>query len=98
MNLNLHSKFKDMKKRLIKVLSFIPEGQYVYLENDVFLTGYLDGSDKIYGFGRLNGEFVVIGDSPYPIDNLTNDDLSFIFKSSEIYSNIKNARYRIKDI
>ena len=30
-----------MKKRLIKALCYVPEGQYVSLGDDTFLTGYL---------------------------------------------------------
>lgn len=90
-----------MKKKLIKALCYIPEGQYVSLGDDTFLTGLLDGSEKIYGFGRLNGELVVINsNSEYPIDGLTTGDLRYIFNlsSPNIYEKIKTYQYFIEHI
>jgi len=61
----------------------LKEGYGVDLGNDRFLTGYLDGADKIYGFAKEDGEFVVIGSesSSYPIGELTKGDLRFIIET-----------------
>ena len=75
-----------MKKRLIKALCYVPEGQYVSLGDDTFLTGYCDGSEKIYGFGRLDGRLVVISrDGEESIDYLNKEDLQYIFRFSLIF-------------
>jgi hypothetical protein len=88
-----------MKKKLIKALCYVPEGQYVSLGDDTFLTGYLDGSDKIYGFGKLDGRLVVITrDGEYSIDNIGDDDLKFMFKFSNIFEKIKTYQYPIEYI
>ncbi len=91
-----------MKKKLIKALSFLPDGQGIDLGEDKFLTGMLDGSDKIYGFAREGNEYVVIGSSStnYPIRDMDKEDLDYVFKFSvpNIYNKIKTASYRIEDI
>jgi hypothetical protein len=90
-----------MKKRLIKALSFLPNNQMIDLANDTFLTGYLDGSDKIYGFGRIDNEYMVItGDTPYPISDMDKEDLQYVFRLStpNIFANIKGACYQIINI
>ncbi len=88
-----------MKKRLIKALVYVPEGQYVSLGKDTFLTGYLDGSEKIYGFGRLDGELVVISrGGEYRIEHLEDEDLEYIFKLSDIFKKIKTYQYPIEYI
>jgi hypothetical protein len=88
-----------MKKKLIKALYYLKEGEAISLDNDTFLTGLLDGSDKIYGFGRLNNLLVVLnGSSNYSIDYLTGDDLNYIFKHSLIYDNIVGRIYDIKNL
>lgn len=88
-----------MKKRLIKVLSFLPEGQGIYLGNDVFLTGLLNGSDKIYGFAKINGEYMVVtSDTEYPINDMDDVDIKFVFHGNPcIYDKITTASYRIDD-
>jgi len=88
-----------MKRKLIKALYYLKEGEAISLDNDIFLTGLLDGSDKIYGFGRLSNLLVVLnGSSNYSIDYLTGDDLNYIFKHSLIYDNIVGRIYDIKKI
>lgn len=90
-----------MKKRLIKALCYVPEGQYVSLGDDTFLTGYLDGSEKIYGFGRLNGEIIVISrDGEENINYLSKEDLRYIFNlsSPNIFQKIKTYQYPIEYI
>jgi len=88
-----------MKKRLIKALCYVPEGQYVSLGDDTFLTGYLDGSEKIYGFGRLDGELVVISrDGEYRIEDLEDEDLEYMFELSHIFEKIKTFKYPIEYI
>lgn len=59
----------------------LKEGQAVDLGNDRFLTGYLDGSDKIYGFGKFGDDFYVKDSNSmdgYPIGDLERDDLKYI--------------------
>jgi hypothetical protein len=91
-----------MKKRLIRLLAFLPEGQGINLLDDTFLTGMLDGSDKIYGFGKENGEIVVITGSSmfsYPVSDMDKEDLNYVFNlsSPNIFEKIKTAQYRIDD-
>ena len=88
-------------KRLENALKFLPVGQYVTLDGDTFLTGLLDGSDKVYGFGRDEAGYCVMGSGdPYPLSDLTKEDLSYIFKYSipNIYEGIRNAKYFIEFI
>lgn len=96
------SKTNNMKKRLIKALSHLPEGQGIQLGNDTFLTGMLDGSDKIYGFGKIDGLIRVLNgsDDGYSIDDIDKEDLSYIFNysSPNIYKKIVSSQYRITDI
>ena len=81
------------------MLCYVPEGQYVSLGEDTFLTGYLDGSEKIYGFGRLDGKLVVISrDGEYRIEDLEDKDLEYIFKLSKIFDKIKTYQYSIEYI
>ena len=101
--LYLYSKFINMKKKLIKALSFLPEGQGIHLNEDVFLTGYLDGSDKIYGFAKQDGEIVVITGSStgtYPVSDMDEEDIQYVFNlsSPNIFDKIKTSQYKIIDI
>jgi len=86
-----------MKKlsKLINALNYLPNNYRLYLGNDVFLTGLLDGSDKIYGFIRLDGELFVDGGNQYPIQDMDADDLNYIFNQSEIFDNIIAKKYEI---
>ena len=91
-----------MKKRLIKALCYLPEGQGIELGEDTFLTGMLDGSNKIYGFGKINGKIIVLNGScgGYPISDIDMEDLRYIFNYSapNIFNKIKEFKYRIYDI
>jgi len=88
-----------MKKKLIALLAFLPEGKGLDLGQDTFLcTGGLDGSDKIYGFTKVGGELLVVSrgaSDGYPIIDMDKDDLSYIFKLSSISKKIEKKKYEI---
>ena len=89
-----------MKKRLIEALAYLENGTGIHLENDVFLTGYLDGSDKLYGFYREDNELYVSERSgTYPINDIGKDELTYIFNLSapNIFKKISNKEYEIID-
>jgi hypothetical protein len=88
-----------MKKKLINALCYLPEGQAIQLDDDTFLTGFLDGSDKIYGFGKLDGEIRVLnGSGDYSIDDIDKKDLEYVFYLSNIFEKIKTYQYKIYDM
>ncbi len=89
-----------MKKKLIKALQFLPDGFGIDLGEDTFLTGYLDGSDKIYGFGRDGDDIIVIAGTMfnYPIGDMDKPDLKYIFNLSDIYEKILRGEYEVVDI
>lgn len=88
-----------MKKKLISALSYIEEGKGIELGNDTFLCGKeLDGSDKVYGFIRLDNVLQVITrqcTDGYPIEDMDRGELSYIFKYSNIYTKILAREYEI---
>jgi hypothetical protein len=86
-----------MIKKLIKALDYLKEGQTLHLGNDVFLTGYLDGADKFYGFTRIDGKLYAIEDNEYPIQDMEEKDLEYIFglSSPSIIKKISNKEYEI---
>lgn len=90
-----------MKKKLATILSHLKEGKGIALEQDTFLcTGGLDGSDKIYGFIREGGELLVISrevSDGYPISDMDNGDLTYMFKQSSIAKKIEEKKYPIVD-
>ena len=54
--------------------------------------------NKVYGFAKENEELVVITrecSDGYPITDIDNDDLRYIFKYSDIYKKILNKEYDI---
>lgn len=87
-----------MIQQLKDALVYIKDGKGVHLENDVFLCGdELDGSDKIYGFKRIDGELMVESRScvgGYPIQDLTKQDLEYVFLLSEVGKNLVSRNYR----
>jgi len=89
-----------MLNRLKKAIYYVPKGQFISLGEDTFLTGYLDGSDKIYGFGKNDdGDYVIVTrDGEQPFDVLTKNDLTYIFNLSHIFNKIKNFEYPIEYI
>ena len=90
-----------MKKKLIKLLAFLSEGKGITLGNDVFLTGKeLDGSDKVYGFVKVDGVINIItrqSRDGYPIEDMDKEDLKYIFKLSapNIANKIQEMKYEI---
>lgn len=90
------SKLKQIEIALNKA---IPEGKSLYLGNDTFLTGELDGSDKIYGFSKLDGELFVVSrqcSDGYPLSELDSDDVDYMMPS--ILKKIKEGKYEIVKI
>jgi len=89
-------------EKLIKKLSYLKEGEGIHLGNDVFLIGELDGSDKIYGFVRTDGELKVRTrgcSDGYPISDMDKEDLQYIFSLStpNIYKKIQAKEYETVD-
>lgn len=87
-----------MISELLSALASIKEGRGIHLGEDTFLCeGGLDGSDKIYGFKRENGEFFVetrgCADG-YPVREMVKSDLDHIFNQSEIFKRIRDGEYR----
>jgi hypothetical protein len=87
-----------MKKKLAKMLSYLKDGEGIALENDTFLIGDLDGSDKLYGFFKIGGEILVKtrgSSGGYPIDEMDKADLDYMFKLSSISKKIEGKKYKI---
>jgi hypothetical protein len=88
-----------MKKKLISALSYIENGKGIELGNDTFLCGIeLDGSDKVYGFARVDNELIVITrqcTDGYPIEDMDRNELTYMFKYSSIYTKILAREYGI---
>lgn len=84
------------------LLKLIPINKAIYLGDDVFLTGMLDGADKIYGFINEDGKILVEASTtnPYSFDNMDKKDIDYIYGLSvpNIYSKIKNKQYPIIEI
>ena len=79
-------KTSKMLKKFSKALDALnlKEGYGVDLGNDVFLTGYCDGADKIYGFGKFGDDYYVKDSNSldgYSIGDLDRDDLKYIMES-----------------
>ena len=84
------SKLKQIEIALLKA---IPDGESIELGEDTFLTGMLDGSDKIYGFSNEGGKILVDGggSSEWPISSMDKADVDYLF--SELLKNIKTGKY-----
>ena len=89
-----------MKKKLIKALSFLKVGDYLDLADDTFLTRECDGSDKLYGFSLSEDDGFIVHERAghYPIDDISQEDLKYIFKLSSVYENIKRQKYSVTSI
>lgn len=88
-----------MKKKLIKALSFLQDGEKLELGEDTFLTQECDGADKLYGFFMVNRCLMVEERSgTYPIDEMETQDLKYIFNSSNIYYKILDRKYLLTTI
>ena len=89
--------------KLKKALNFLQEGEGIYLENDIFLTGKeLDGSDKVYGFIKTKDNLLVVtreASDGYPVVDMDKEDLNYIFNLSapNIFNKINNKEYEIVD-
>jgi hypothetical protein len=93
----------EKKTQLVDQLSFLTEGEALSLGEDTFLCGELDGSDKIYGFFREDGEIMVkTRQGSYPVMDMENAEINYIFNDSPfrektIFSKIENNDYQITD-
>ena len=90
----------NMKRltKLITALDYLKNNEQLELGNDTFLTGYLDGSEKIYGWLRYDGNLYVISrDGEYPIEQMGKEDIKYIFSLSNIYEKILLKKYEIVD-
>ena len=82
-------------------LSYLKFDEQIRLEEDSFLTGDLDGGEKIRGF---TNDSVDHNDSNREFSVLTPDDLEYIFKGSariykkSIIDKIKDKEYEITKI
>jgi hypothetical protein len=77
------NKRQDLETSLDGVLK---AGETLELNEDTFLTNDLDGSDKIYGFTKDEDGSIMVdnGSSGYPIDEMVDEDLNYIFNGSKI--------------
>jgi len=97
------TKLMKMRNKMIndltKLLGYIPLNKGIYLGNDVFLIGELDGSDKVYGFIN-DGELKVITrecGSGYPINQMDIEDLDYLFGSC-ISDRLSSKSYEIVEM
>ena len=89
-----------MKKKLIKMLTFLNDGEGLDLAEDTFLIGACDGSDKIYGFTNRGGDLLVVTrgcSDGYPVKDMDKEDLDYMFKGSSISKKIEKKEYEIVD-
>lgn len=89
----------EKKKLIIKthLLSYLKEGEGIHLKEDTFLTGKeLDGSDKVYGFKKEEGEILVItrgSSSGYSIMEMDKEDIEYMFDLSSVAEKIIKNKY-----
>lgn len=86
-----------MIEELSSALTYLPEGKGIHLESDVFLCGLLDGSDKLYGFKREDGELLVQTREcgyGYPVSQMDKGELDYMFKLSPVFQKIRDREYR----
>ena len=88
------------REKLVKrLLTVIPLNHRLELGNDTFLTGYLDGSDKIYGWVNIdNTIYVETRDGICDMDIMEKADISYVFNSSSIYENIGKGVYECEEL
>lgn len=87
---------QKLEKTLLKLL---PTNNKLELGDKTFLTGYLDGSDKIYGFINYGGRIFVNGNGCiYPISDMESGDIRYIFNLSSIYKDILKNVYDIIEL
>ena len=69
-------------QRLEKALDYLNNGQGIFIDEDTFLVDpLLDGSDKCYGFGKVNNRIqAVTRENPdgVPLTDLTRKDINYI--------------------
>lgn len=87
-------------QKLDAVLSLIlGENQRLDLGNDIFLLGDLDGSDKVYGWIKVNNSiYVETRNGYYSNVELEKEAIKYIFKLSEIFNRLKMNLYIIEDL
>lgn len=91
-------KLPSRKEQLTQALSYLKNGKGIFLDKDVFLvTGGLDGSDKCYGFGKVNGIIQAVTrecSDGYPITDMDKDDLDYMFSQSNIFKKLQGKKYK----
>ena len=84
-------------KQLEKALAYLENGKGIELGNDVFLVqNGLDGSDKCYGFGKVNGRIQIVTrecSDGYPVTDMDKADLQYMFFYSKVFEKIQNKKY-----
>jgi len=97
---------KYIKSNLIALLSvtlnYLLDNESIELGEDTFLCGkLLDGSDKVYGFVKKDGELLVItreATNGYPISDMDAVDLRYIFLLSNVGERLKVKFYPITSL
>jgi hypothetical protein len=98
---------KSNIQRLKEALDYLKDGEGIFLRSkdqkgyldDVFLVGeLLDGSDKCYGFGKVNGVIQAVTrecSDGFPITDMDKDAITYIFNLSapNIYKKILKRKY-----
>ena len=92
---------KSRVQKLEEALSYLENGKGIDLGNDVFLVGKeLDGSDKCYGFGKVNDRVQIVtraSSDGYPVTDMDKEDLQYMFGLSNVFEKIKNKQYEEVD-
>ena len=89
-------------KRIEKALDYLQNGQGIFLDDDTFLIGILlDGSDKCYGFGKVNNRIQAItreNTDGVPLTDLEKGDIDYIINTSVVRINKKGRGYTLGNI
>jgi hypothetical protein len=88
-------------QKLTGALKNLKDGFGIHLGNDTFLCGDLDGSDKIYGFSKIDGELHVHSRQcldGYPITQIDKRDIAYMFRLSEVFKNVSSGVYKHKPL
>ena len=87
-------------KRLEKALDYLQNGEGIFLGKDVFLVeNGLDGSDKCYGFGKVNGRIQAVTrecSDGFPVTDMDKSDLTYIFywSAPNLFKKILDRKYK----
>jgi len=88
-------------QRIEKALDYLENGQGIFLNSDTFLVGdLLDGSDKCYGFGKVNKRIQAVtreNTDGVPLTDLTKGDIDYIINASVVRIH-KGKKYTLGNI